>query len=92
MLLAGVLKAPGLILTEIEAHNMAEATANVSRHYNIQATQKTLDWINLCTTLTLVYGTRIMASKKRKADDAENPNNVVRMTREGFVPMDGQSQ
>jgi hypothetical protein len=70
MLLAGMLKAPGLMLTETEARQMAEATANVSRHYNVQATQKTLDWTNLATVLVLTYGTRIMAASKRKKDEA----------------------
>lgn len=80
MILAGVLKSPGLILTEAEAHQLAEATANVSRHYNVQATQKTLDWINFCTCVTLIYGTRVMAASKRKKEEAEanpKPGKVI---------------
>lgn len=71
MILAGVFKAPGLILEENEARQLAQATADVSRHYNVQATQKTLDWINFVTAATLIYGTRIMAASKRKKAAAE---------------------
>lgn len=83
MLLAGILKAPSMVLTDQEARALAEATINVSRHYpQFQAAQKTIDWINLGTIVVLTYGTRIMAASKRNRDEramaqeAANAGNV----------------
>lgn len=67
MLLAGIFKSPGIMLTEKEAHDLADATLNVSRHYpQFQAAQKTIDWANFCTVAVIIYGTRIMAASAAK--------------------------
>lgn len=69
MMMAGVFKSPALLLTEDEAKALSSAALDVQRHYpSFQAAQKTIDWINLCTAMTMIYGTRIMAAGKAKRD------------------------
>jgi hypothetical protein len=41
-----------------EAHAVAEAASNVSRHYDIRASQKVLDWGALGFVLAGIYGPR----------------------------------
>ena len=90
MMMAGMFKAPGLLLTQEEAHGLAEATLNVQRHYpQFQAAQKTIDWVNLCTALVMIYGTRIMAAKKANSflsmvDFQSKLNRVEEIAPSGF--------
>lgn len=73
LIMATMMKAPNLALDQKEARALAEATVNVTRHYNVQATQKTIDWVNFATTAFMIYGTRAIAygaeRKKQKAAD-----------------------
>lgn len=49
-----------------EAENVANASANVLRHYDVgQQSQKAIDWIALIFALLAVYGTRAMAYRTR---------------------------
>lgn len=68
MLLAKAAKIPELQLDEDEAKKLADATANVARHYNISVSQKTLDWSNFVTALSTIYGTRIFVIAKTRQD------------------------
>lgn len=45
---------------------LAEATANVSRHYDVQIAAKTTDWISLMMVCGTVYGSRMAAIRYRK--------------------------
>lgn len=86
MLLAGIMKAPGMVLTEMEAHALAEAAINVQRHYpQFQAAQKTIDWVNLGTIVVLTYGTRIAAASKRKRDERAATNAAQAPQGDGVV-------
>lgn len=64
--LSVLLKAPEFELTEEEAHKIAEAGTRVSRHYNMTATAKSVDFANLAIVLGTAYGSRVMAMKMRK--------------------------
>lgn len=66
MMLAGATKNPELAFTVDESERMAAAIANVSRHYNVQVAEKTMDWVNLSMCLGSVYGGKFMAIKLRK--------------------------
>jgi hypothetical protein len=74
MMLAVGLKKAELNISETEAANMATAINNVQRHYDIQATQKTMDWINLAMVCGSIYVPRIIAMNLTKpAPPANNP-------------------
>lgn len=55
-----------LNLNEDEGKQYANAVQNVMRHYSVQATQKTIDWIALIGTLGLIYGPRAVAILNRQ--------------------------
>lgn len=72
--LASFLDYPGMALEPAEAHNLAEALANVQRHYpQLNMAAKTIDHINLVIALGGVYGSRIRGYKNRK----KGGDNVV---------------
>jgi hypothetical protein len=66
-LLAVSLSAPELNLTEHETKVLAENIAAVGKHYDLVASQKSIDWFNLIMACTTIYGTRIIAIGKRSA-------------------------
>lgn len=66
-LLAAIAKTPELILDKDEAKQLAEGIANVSRHYDLETTQKGMDWGNLIMVVGMIYGTRIFAIRAKKA-------------------------
>lgn len=65
-MLAMITKTQEFLLDETEAKMLAQATANVSRHYDVQMAAKTVDWTNLLMVCGTVYGTRLMAVRNRK--------------------------
>lgn len=71
-MLAAVTKTPEFAIEESEAKQLATAAANVARHYDMGATQKTLDWSNLIQCLALIYGSRIYAVRVRKKQEKED--------------------
>lgn len=56
-----------LALDEAEARVIAEAGANVAKHYNIPVNEKTAAWIGLVTAVGTIYGSKIAAIKLAKA-------------------------
>lgn len=65
-MLAGLTSVKELSIDKAEANALATSIANVSRHYDIVATQKTMDWSNLFMALGMVYGTRMYAIRARR--------------------------
>ena len=58
--LAHLLDFKDLELTTAEAKRLADATANVARHYDLpDLPQKTVDWVMLMIALAAIYGPRI---------------------------------
>ena len=92
-ILASIVKTPEIALEQVEARQMAEAIANVSRHYDIAATQKTLDWANLIMAAGMIYGTRLYAIRaKRVANKPAKPatNGATHIAGVGDVILTGE--
>ncbi len=70
-LLAQVSETPELQVTEDEGKAFMKASQNVMRHYSVQTTQKTLDWIALFGVTASIYGPRIAAIGIRKRSERE---------------------
>lgn len=82
-MLAAITKIPELKIEQAESKQLAEAAANVARHYNVQASAKAIDISNLVMVCIMLYGSRIYAinarMKSERAQRAEprptNPAN-----------------
>lgn len=75
-LLASLAQTPEMAIDKMEANTLAIGIANVARHYDMGATQKSLDWANLISVVGMVYGTRIYAIRARVAQEkAKNAGN-----------------
>lgn len=70
MILATVLRTQELALSEEEAKQLAEATGAVCAHYQTEVAAKTIDWINFVQCAALIYGSRAIAWKARKTQEA----------------------
>jgi hypothetical protein len=75
-MLAMQTKTPELMISEQEGKDFMKAAQNVMKHYSVQSTQKTLDWVAFLGVAGGIYGTRIFAvsvrkSAERAADTAE---------------------
>lgn len=68
-----------LQLTEAEAHNLAERTACVARHYDIRTTQKAADWGALFVAIGAVYIPRaiIIRNNRQQRQTAMPESNGV---------------
>lgn len=78
-MLAMQTKTPELAITEDEGKALMRAAQNVMRHYSVQTTQKTLDWVAFLGAAGGMYGTRLFAisvrrSAERAAKAAEGGN------------------
>ena len=76
--LSVITKAPEFELTREEAHKIAEAGTRVSRHYNMQATAKSIDIANLAIVLGTAYGSRFMAMRMRREMERAERRNKAR--------------
>lgn len=70
-ILAGISKCPELDLDAEEAKQVAAAYANVARHYNFYVNEKAADWYNLLTVAGAVFGSKIIAIRMRKKQEAK---------------------
>lgn len=70
-LLAAQTQTPELAITEDEGKAFTLAAQNVMRHYSVEATQQTLDWIALAGTCVAIYGTRVAAIQMRKRQERQ---------------------
>lgn len=67
-MLAMRMDAPEVELTEPEAEAFLTAAQNVARHYAVETTQRTLDWIAFVGVTAQVFGTRaltVVVKRKR---------------------------
>jgi hypothetical protein len=90
-MLAAMMNAPALGISQQEANAVASAAANVARHYDLGSTsQQTADWCQLALALGVVYGPRIMAMMpERKKRDRPAPSASPTP---GFAPADAFSR
>lgn len=69
--------APEWAMETDEARELAQASADVLRHYKPEfLDQKTVDWINLIQCVGIAYGGRFMAMRERKRADRNKPVNL----------------
>lgn len=68
-ILAAVTKIPELEMDGKEANGLAVAIGNVTRHYDISATQKAVDWTNLMACVAMIYGTRLFTIRQRRVSE-----------------------
>jgi len=66
-MLAGITKVAELELTADESVNLASALSTVNAFYQVQVAEKTLAWVNLAMVSGMIYGTRIIAIRERRA-------------------------
>jgi hypothetical protein len=57
---------PELAMTEADAKTLFGAAQNVLRHYSIQSTQKTIDWLTFGSVAVFMYTPRFVALSKRR--------------------------
>lgn len=76
-MLAMAAHTPELEITEAEASQFMKAGQNVLRHYSVQATQKTIDWLAFVGVTVTIYGTRIAAVGFRKREERQPKNDNV---------------
>jgi len=74
-MLAAITKTQELAIDQTEANMLATGIANVSRHYDFAATQKSIDWANLLMVAGTIYGTRIYAIRAKRPPRPTKPNN-----------------
>jgi len=70
--LASLTSTPELTLDPAESKALAQAAANVARHYDMPGmSQVMVDWGNLIVVAATCYGSRLMAVRLRHAKEAE---------------------
>lgn len=69
--LAIKLDAPELMVPEDEAKAFMKAAQQVARHYSVETTQKSLDWIAFIGSFAAIYTPRIMAVGVRRQRERE---------------------
>lgn len=88
-MLAGMTRVQEIALSPDEAKSLAQATANVARHYDVSVSAKALDWTNLIMALGMVYGTRVVAMRNRARSAKANRAKPVNEPRPMEVTPDG---
>jgi hypothetical protein len=80
---AGFLKIEELQIDEAEAKHLADAVAEVAKHYNVAVDPRTQAWANLCFAMGAVYGPRIVAyrirtsKQKQEAQSQQNSGATI---------------
>lgn len=72
-MMAQTLDVEELAITEDEGKSFMNAAKSVLRHYNVQTTQKTFDWIALVGVTATIYAPRIAAIGWRKRSERQSP-------------------
>jgi hypothetical protein len=79
LMLAEATHQPHWAITDEEGETWMTAAGQVLRHYSVEATQKTLDWIAFAGITGGMYGPRIVATALQKREEARSrPGKVVR--------------
>lgn len=93
MMMAAKTNTPELIVQPDEAAQFMQAAQKVLRHYSVEATQKTLDWVAFAGIAGAMYLTRGVAISNRRAQEkaergasSERGKVLKFRTRDGRVP------
>lgn len=80
-MLAQATDTPELELSEDEGKSFMKAAQSVMRHYSVQTTQKTLDWVSFVGVSVSIYAPRVAAigfrKRKERAETSEERPNVI---------------
>lgn len=82
--LAMKIDAPELIISDEEGKQFMKAAQNVMRHYSVEATQVTLDWIAFMGCAAGIYAPRIAAVGMRRREQ-RGPRRGPPVQRDGNV-------
>jgi hypothetical protein len=66
-MLAGATNTPELAIEPAEGEAFMKSAQNVMRHYSVETTQKTLDWIAFMGTATGIYAPRLVAARMNRS-------------------------
>lgn len=72
VMLAMQTQTPELAISDDEGKAFLGAAQNVARHYSVETTQKTLDWIAFVGVSVSMYGTRSVAIMTRHRAERAN--------------------
>ena len=78
-MLAMQTKTPELQMSPEEGQQFMLAAQNVMRHYSVEATQQTLDWIALFSCAATIYGTRAAAVAARRSREKNPPKQSAQI-------------
>lgn len=79
VMLANATKTPELAIAPEEGEAFMVSAGQVLRHYSLETTQKTLDWIAFAGCAGAIYGPRAVAIALRRREEArERPGRVIR--------------
>lgn len=81
---ATVLSEPMLIIEQDEAAALAKAIGQVSRHYDLHASSKVVDWTNLVMCLGSIYGTRFIAMRAAASREKQPDATVLNFVSGGM--------
>jgi hypothetical protein len=65
--LAAATQTPELVISDDEGKQFLNSAQDVLRHYSVETTQKTIDWIAFIGSFGMMYGTRYIAISNRHA-------------------------
>lgn len=63
--ISALTKTPEIELEKSESDRLAQASVDVAKHYNIEASEKALAWTNLAVVGFSTYGPRVFAMRMR---------------------------
>lgn len=69
-----------IAIDKSEGDQFMNSAQNVMRHYSVQSSQKTIDWLAFGGTCCMIYGTRFgayMLRKREEAKDSVRPQATV---------------
>ena len=74
LVLAQTTGTPEIAITDEEGEQFMSAAQKVMRHYNVQTTQKTFDWVALMGVSETIYGTRLYAIMQKEPVKPQAPS------------------
>lgn len=84
-MLAGITSTPELEIDKSESQNLAQAIAEVTKHYDVEVAEKTIAWSNLLMVCGMIYGTRIVAIRNRHKNEDKTKTEVQNQDKENII-------
>lgn len=80
MIAAGASNVPELAIDMQEGDTFMKSAQNVMRHYSVESSQKTIDWLAFGGTVCMIYGTRFgayMLRRRSEQQEQQRPGATV---------------